>query len=61
MIMATKNDVLNVSTRMDIKKVAWCSRDDPPLYKEHRQKDMGPDNLHYHWDLMEVLSCDGDE
>ena len=60
MIMATKNDVL-VLEEIDIKKVAWCSRDDPPLYQERRQKDMGPDNLHYHWDLMEALSSDGDE
>jgi hypothetical protein len=31
-----------------------------PLYQESRQKDMGPDNPHYHWDRMETLSYYGE-
>jgi len=53
MLTVTKNDVPNSPQEND-----WYSLENPPLYQERRQKDMGADNPHYHWD---VIDDDADE
>ena len=35
--------------------------DDSTPYQERRQKDMGADNPHYHWDYTETLCFCGNE
>ena len=32
----------------------------PQPYQERRQKDMGADNPHYHWDYLEMLNYCGE-
>jgi len=50
MITVTKSDTLHSPQENESR----YSYDNPPLYQERRQKDMGADNPHYHWDLMEA-------
>ena len=54
MLTVTKNDALH--SPQENERVARYSRDNPPLYQERRQKDMGPDNPYYHWDVID--DCD---
>ena len=49
MLNVTKNDT-------PYQENDWYSLDEPPPYQERRQKDMGPDNPYYHWDVID--DCD---
>ena len=58
MITVTKNDARNSPQEND--RIARYFRDNPPLYQERRQKDMGAENPNAYWDFMEAwrFYCD---